>query len=74
DDTKVAALSVPDVPVLRKRDKSLSTHVSDEEILAAIRQQVASVNADNVRYKQIVDVALVSSLPRTNSGKVKRSK
>ena len=74
DDTKVAALIVPDVPVLRKLDKSLSTHVSDEEILAAIRQQVAAVNADNVRYKQIVDVALVSSLPRTNSGKVKRSK
>ena len=70
DDTKVAALLVPDLEYLRAKHK----HLDDEKILQCLQQAVDGVNAHNVRYKAVKDITVVSSLPRTTTGKIKRRK
>ena len=73
DDTKVAALIVADQAAISKRHPELGTKPAAGKLEKLIGAVVDKVNATNIKYKAIVDWQLVDSLPRTSTGKVKRS-
>ncbi|MBQ6438116.1 AMP-binding protein [bacterium] len=70
DDTKVAALLVPDREYWSQRDDSV---LNDAVAMQARLQQVVdAANQDLVRYKQVRDISVVDNLPKTATGKIKR--
>jgi len=72
DDTKTAALIVVDHDALIQYHPELGSKPSAKKIEKVMADVIARVNADNVKYKHILDWQLVDALPRTSTGKIKR--
>jgi len=73
DDTKVAALLVVDEANLRQAHPELTAKPSAADIQKVIGEAVDAVNEANIKYKRVVNWQIVSALPRTATGKIKRT-
>jgi long-chain acyl-CoA synthetase len=73
DDVKAAALIVVDLVGLKKVNPNLSDDPKQKEVEKIISRQIAKINRENVKYKAIMDFQIVSSIPKTTTGKIRRS-
>ncbi len=80
DDVEVAALIVPEENLAEKLEKPLIEEKEDgnkiametKAIKSFLKKKIKEINANNPRYKEIKEWQIVSGLPRTTSGKIKR--
>jgi len=73
DDTKVAALLVIDEDNFRRCHSELGSKPTPEQIQKVMAGVIEAVNQANVKYKRIYNWQIVTALPRTATGKIKRN-
>lgn len=73
DDVQVAALLVPDQEQLIKLSQKTALELDEQTIKTIIGKQIELVNQHNAPYKAIKSWQVVTSIPRTVTGKIKRN-
>ncbi len=72
-DSKPAALIVIDCRELRELKPDLSANPSQKEVEKIIGQQIKKINQENPKYKHILFFEITDHIPKTATGKIKRS-